>query len=31
MGAMADTPELLVRLSRIFGSEVEDYRHTLTP
>ena len=31
MDAMANTPELLVRLSRIFGSEVEDYRHTLTP
>jgi taurine dioxygenase len=28
---MADEPELLVRLSRIFGSEVEDYRQTLTP
>ena len=28
---MADEPELLVRLSRIFGSEVEDYRRTLTP
>jgi taurine dioxygenase len=31
MQAMTDAPELLVRLSRIFGSEVEDYRHTLTP
>jgi taurine dioxygenase len=31
MQAMADAPELLVRLSRIFGSEVEDYRQTLTP
>lgn len=30
MGAMADQPELLVRLSRLFGSEVEDYRQTLT-
>ncbi|WP_428490879.1 TauD/TfdA dioxygenase family protein [Rhodopila sp.] len=29
--AMADQPELLVRLSRIFGAEVEDYRHNLTP
>ena len=31
MEAMADEPELLVRLSRIFGPEVEDYRQTLTP
>jgi taurine dioxygenase len=31
MDAMADAPTLLVRLSRIFGSEVEDYRQTLTP
>jgi taurine dioxygenase len=30
MQAMTDEPELLVRLSRIFGSEVEDYRQTLT-
>jgi taurine dioxygenase len=30
MGAMADAPELLVRLSRLFGPEVEDYRETLT-
>jgi taurine dioxygenase len=30
MDAMADEPELLVRLSRIFGPEVEDYRKTLT-
>ncbi len=30
MGAIADDPDLLIRLSRIFGSEVEDYRHTLT-
>ncbi len=29
--AMADAPELLVRLSRVFGPEVEDYRNTLTP
>jgi len=28
---MAEAPELLVRLSRLFGSEVEDYRQTLTP
>ncbi|WP_428537041.1 TauD/TfdA dioxygenase family protein [Rhodopila sp.] len=28
--AMADLPELLVRLSRVFGAEVEDYRHNLT-
>ena len=25
-----DDPTLLVRLSRVFGPEVEDYRHTLT-
>jgi len=31
MEAMIDGPDLLVRLSRLFGSEVEDYRHTLTP
>lgn len=31
MQAMADAPELLVRLSRLFGSEVENYRETLTP
>jgi taurine dioxygenase len=31
MDAMPDAPELLVRLSRIFGPEVEDYRNTLTP
>jgi taurine dioxygenase len=31
MQTMADEPELLVRLSRIFGPEVEDYRQTLTP
>jgi taurine dioxygenase len=30
MQAMADEPELLVRLSRVFGAEVEDYRQTLT-
>jgi len=30
MDAMAEAPELLVRLSRIFGPEVEDYRQTLT-
>jgi taurine dioxygenase len=28
---MAEEPELLVRLSRVFGPEVEDYRQTLTP
>lgn len=27
---IAGRPELLVRLSRLFGPEVEDYRHTLT-
>jgi taurine dioxygenase len=31
MDEMAEAPDLLVRLSRVFGSEVEDYRHTLTP
>jgi alpha-ketoglutarate-dependent taurine dioxygenase len=31
MQAMTDAPGLLVRLSRIFGREVEDYRNTLTP
>lgn len=31
MWQMTDAPELLVRLSRIFGPEVEDYRETLTP
>jgi taurine dioxygenase len=31
MQAMADEPELLLRLSHIFGPEVENYRHTLTP
>jgi taurine dioxygenase len=31
MGAMADDPELLLRLSRIFGPEVENYRENLTP
>ncbi len=30
MEDMAEEPELLVRLSRIFGREVENYRHTLT-
>lgn len=29
--AMADAPELLVRLSRLFGTEVENYRENLTP
>jgi taurine dioxygenase len=31
MEAMADEPELLLRLSRLFGSEVENYRENLTP
>ena len=31
MGAMVDDPDLLLRLSRVFGPEVENYRHTLTP
>jgi taurine dioxygenase len=31
MQAMAEEPELLVRLSRRFGPEVENYRETLTP
>jgi taurine dioxygenase len=31
MQAMTEAPELLVRLSRIFGPEVEDYRQNLTP
>lgn len=30
MQAIAERPELLLRLSRVFGPEVEDYRHTLT-
>lgn len=30
MQAMIDDPALLVRLSRVFGPEVEDYRETLT-
>jgi taurine dioxygenase len=30
MEAMADEPELLVRLSRLFGTEVENYRENLT-
>src|SRR5438105_2495152 len=30
MDAMVAAPELLVRLSRIFGPEVENYRETLT-
>ncbi len=28
---MADEPDLLLRLSRVFGPEVENYRQTLTP
>jgi taurine dioxygenase len=31
MEAIAEQPELLVRFSRIFGPEVEDYRDNLTP
>ena len=31
MDAMAEAPELLLRLSRLFGPEVEDYRENLTP
>jgi taurine dioxygenase len=31
MTAMTEDPALLVRLSRLFGAEVEDYRNTLTP
>jgi taurine dioxygenase len=31
MGAIAAAPELLLRLSRIFGPEIEDYRNNLTP
>jgi taurine dioxygenase len=31
MQAMTEEPALLVRLSRVFGPEVEDYRHNLTP
>lgn len=30
LNGIAGDPALLVRLSRLFGSEVEDYRHTLT-
>jgi taurine dioxygenase len=31
MGAIAEAPELLLRLSRLFGPEVENYRENLTP
>jgi taurine dioxygenase len=31
MQAMADDPAMLARLSRLFGSEVENYHQTLTP
>jgi taurine dioxygenase len=31
MEAMTTQPKLLVRLSRLFGTEVEDYRENLTP
>ena len=30
LGAITQQPELLLRLSRLFGPEVEDYRHTLS-
>lgn len=30
MNAIAKEPDLLIRLSRTFGAEVEDYRHNLT-
>jgi taurine dioxygenase len=30
MNGISDDPDLLIRLSRVFGPEVEDYRHTLT-
>jgi taurine dioxygenase len=30
MNGIADDSALLIRLSRVFGPEVEDYRHTLT-
>ena len=30
MNAISEDPRLLVRLSRLFGPEVEDYRHTLS-
>lgn len=30
MQGISETPELLLRLSRIFGPEVENYHHTLT-
>lgn len=30
LGEIARDPDLLIRLSRVFGPEVEDYRHTLT-
>jgi taurine dioxygenase len=31
MDAIAEAPELLLRLSRLFGPEVENYRENLTP
>jgi taurine dioxygenase len=31
MHGIADEPSLLLRLSRLFGPEVENYRYTLTP
>lgn len=30
LGAITEQPELLLRLSRLFGTEIEDYRHTLS-
>lgn len=30
LGEIAGEPELLLRLSRVFGPEIEDYRHLLT-
>src|SRR4051794_11629907 len=31
MAGMVEEPALLLRLSRLFGPEIEDYRETLTP
>jgi taurine dioxygenase len=31
MGAMAQQPDLMLRLSRVFGPEIEDYSNNLTP
>ena len=30
VGAITEQPELLLRLSRLFGTEVENYHHTLS-